>query len=132
MWYLVAADCTLALLWRISPIASWREWVLRDFMSSGVIAGKASGTLFPLFWVSEYSERILYSAAIILSNREPLPWGFLEPELTLFPLVFSLSDTFNSMGLLFSSTDPFSCISVGEGLCSAMSSSSLSSPLMLP
>ena len=66
---MVAADWTEARLCMISAMASWREWVLLDFISSGVMTGRAAGSAF----ISEYSEMILYSAAIIRSSLDPLP-----------------------------------------------------------
>jgi len=44
------------------------ECVLLDFINSGVMAGKLS-----LENGSEYSDMILYSAAIIRSSRDPRP-----------------------------------------------------------
>ena len=112
MWYLVAADCTLARLCRISPIASCSECVRLDFMSSGVIAGRVSGA--PL--ESAYSLSILYSAAIILSSRLPRPCGFRDPIPAFSDPMDKMSDLLSS--LLISDSDM-------GGLLSAMSSSSL-------
>ena len=57
MWYLVAADWTEARFCMISAMASWREWVRLDFISSGVMTGSDSEG-----WLSENSDMILYSA----------------------------------------------------------------------
>ena len=73
MWYLVAALWIEARLCMISAMANCNEWVLLDFINSGVITGNISGG-----W-SLNSFMILYSAAIIRSSREPRPLFLLPP-----------------------------------------------------